>query len=121
MSTDRLSAQGARTPVDLAPGRTGQTITPRYRVDVALRTVAALVGGFVAAGAVCTALAAVLFQTGVVARGPAVLTGTMLTFLVWAVAAMWAFYARTHLRVWAGLLVPSIVGAVVAYVLGFEA
>lgn len=82
---------------------------------------AAVAAGYVAASAIGTAVGAVLFQTGVLARGPAVSAGTNVTFLVWAVAAMWAFYARRHWMVWIGLLVPTIIGVVVAAVLGFEA
>lgn len=96
-------------------------MTPRYRLDVAGRAVAAIAGGYVVASAIGTAAAAMLFQTGVQARGPAVSAGTSLTFLVWAAAAMWAFSTRRHWMVWIGLLVPAIIGVAVAATIGFEA
>lgn len=105
-----------------ASGKRHQRSSPaRYRLDVVGRAVAAIAGGFVAASAVGTAVAAVLFQTGVLARGPAVSAGTNLTFLVWAGAAMWAFSARRHSMVWFGLLIPTIIGVAVAASIGFEA
>jgi len=40
-------------------------------------------------------------------RGEAVLTGMMLSFIVYATAVIWVFAASSALRAWAGLLVVS--------------
>ena len=42
------------------------------------------------------------------ARVEAVLTATMLAWVVYAVAAGWAFYARTAWSAWGGTLLPAL-------------
>jgi len=53
------------------------------------------------------ALAAVLALYLPVSRPEAVLTGTLASFLVYAVAVMWVFAARSAARAWMGLLIPG--------------
>ncbi|HEY1101941.1 MAG TPA: DUF3649 domain-containing protein [Burkholderiaceae bacterium] len=75
----------------------------RYRLGVASRALAAIGGGY----AVSAALAAVLALYLPVSRPEAVLTGTLASFLVYAVAVMWVFAARSAARAWMGLLIPG--------------
>ena len=42
-------------------------------------------------------------------RVEAVLTATMLSWVVYAIAAGWAFYARTAWGAWGGTLLPAMV------------
>ena len=63
------------------------------------RIVAAVLGGY--------ALAALTSVALPMERGEAVLTGMMLSFIVYATAVIWVFAASSALRAWAGLLVVS--------------
>ncbi|CAA2109062.1 hypothetical protein VVAX_05333 [Variovorax paradoxus] len=69
------------------------------RRPVISRIVAAIFGGY--ALAALTSVAAVSLP---MARPEAVLTGLQLSFLVYALAVVWVFGARTAKRAWAGLL-----------------
>ncbi|ARN21465.1 hypothetical protein [Piscinibacter gummiphilus] len=84
----------------------------RMRVGVAMRTLAAVIGGYVLAS-----LAAALLGTMLpMERVDAVMTGTMVALLVFPCAVMWSFAARSAARAWAGLAVPIFVlGAVFAF------
>ena len=81
------------------------------------RLLAALLGGY----AVSALLAAVLALHLPMERSEAVLVGTMLSFLVYALAVMWAFAARHALRAWTGLLVPALLLAAVLAAPGWTA
>jgi len=74
-----------------------------YRAGVAVRLLAAIVGGY-ALTAIAMSLLAVLLPAS---RVDAVMTATLLSFPLYAVAIMWAFAARSAWRAWAGLLLPS--------------
>ena len=84
----------------------------RLRVGVAMRTLAAVIGGYVLAS-----LAAALLGTMLpMDRVDAVMTGTMVALLVFPCAVMWSFAARSAARAWAGLAVPTaVLGAVFAF------
>lgn len=85
-------------------------VSGRYRLAVASRSLAAVIGGYGCAAAFAAALAVAL----PLPRSEAVLWGTMLSFVVWSVAALWAFAARSAGRAWLGILLPAAVfGAVV--------
>jgi hypothetical protein len=103
-----------------APRRSGRTrtVTFRYRFDVMSRSLAAIVGGFVLASGVAVILSALLAQ-GVQARGAAVTSGTLISWLVWTGGAMWAFYARSHWAAWARLILPGAALWALAVVIGF--
>lgn len=75
----------------------------RHRWRVASRAVAAVLGGYVLAALSAAVLAVAL----PLPRADATLTGTMLSFLVFACAVIWVFAARTATRAWVGLLLPS--------------
>lgn len=78
----------------------------RYRLAIASRAGAAVGGGYALAAAVTAALSLALAQG--MARVEAVLTATMLAWVVYAVAAGWAFYARTAWSAWGGTLLPAL-------------
>lgn len=80
-------------------------LTPaaRHRWVVASRALAAILGGYGLAALSAAALAVFL----PLSRADATLTGTMLSFLVYACAVVWVFAARTATRAWLGLLLPS--------------
>ena len=66
------------------------------------RIVAAVLGGYALAALTSVATLALPME-----RGEAVLTGMMLSFIVYAAAVIWVFAASSALRAWAGLLVVS--------------
>lgn len=72
----------------------------RYRLGVASRAVAAILGGYAVSALAAAALAVAL-------PGPRVestLTGMLASFVVYAIAVMWVFAARTAWRAWLGLI-----------------
>ncbi len=77
----------------------------QYRLGVASRAVAAIAGGYLLAALA----AAVLALTLPTSRAEAAVTGTLVSFLVYAVAVMWVFAARSAARAWLGLALPSAV------------
>ena len=77
----------------------------RYRLAVASRTAAAILGGY-ALAASFTAAASLLLP---LARADAVITATLLSFAVYAGAVVWAFAARDAWRAWLGVATPSVV------------
>ena len=79
----------------------------RPRIGVALRAVAAIAGGYGVAALSAAVLALCLPAAFGVARSEAAMAGTLSSFLVFAVAAMWVFAARTAWRAWAGLAVAA--------------
>jgi hypothetical protein len=81
----------------------------RYRLGVASRAVAAIVGGYALAGLAATVMALYLPTS----RVEATLTGMLASFIIYTGAVMWVFAARTALRAWTGILAPSaLLGAV---------
>lgn len=70
---------------------------------VASRALAAIVGGYTVAALSASALAVFL----PLPRADATLTGTMLSFLVFACAVIWVFAARNATRAWLGLVLPA--------------
>ena len=78
----------------------------RYRLAIASRTCAAAAGGYALAAGCAAALSAGLMLC--MPRADAVLTATMLAWLAYALAAAWAFYARTACGAWGGTLLPAL-------------
>lgn len=64
------------------------------------RIIAAVLGGYALAALTSVATLALPME-----RGEAVLTGMMLSFIVYAAAVIWVFAASSARRAWAGLLV----------------
>ncbi len=81
----------------------------RQRGSVLSRLLAALLGGY----ALSALLTAVLALHLPLERSEAVLVGTMLSFLAYALAVLWAFAARHALRAWTGLLAPILLLAAI--------
>lgn len=79
--------------------------TVRYRLGVASRAIAAILGGY-ALAAVSTAVLSVVLP---MPRVDAVMTATLLSFTVYTCAAIWVFAARDALRAWLGIGVPTLV------------
>ncbi len=86
----------------------------RYRLAVASRAIAAIGGGYLLAAAVTTVLSLVL----PLSRSEAVVTATLLSFLVYACAAIWVFAAASAWRAWIGIAIPTVVLALAGVVLG---
>ena len=78
----------------------------RYRLAITSRALAAAAGGYAVAAAFAAALSLALALW--IPRVEAVLTATMLAWLVYATAAGWAFYARTAWSAWGGTLLPAL-------------
>jgi hypothetical protein len=103
-----------------APRRSGKTrdLTLSYRLEVASRSLAAVVGGFILASGIAMTLSALLAQ-GMQARGPAVSSGTLVSWVFWTGGAMWAFYARSQWAAWGWLVVPGAALWAIAVIIGF--
>ncbi|GKT15881.1 DUF3649 domain-containing protein [Acidovorax sp. SUPP2522] len=78
----------------------------RYRLAVTSRAMAGAFGGYALAAAATAALTLALlpFMT----RVEAVLTATLLSWLVYACAVAWAFYARTVWGAWGAIGLPAL-------------
>jgi hypothetical protein len=81
----------------------------RYRLMVASRAVAGALGGYVLASLFTAVLALLLPMLSGASRASALLTATMLSFAVYAGAVVWVFSARSAVRAWMGLGIPSAV------------
>jgi hypothetical protein len=81
-----------------------------YRLAVTSRVLAAVLGGYIVA-----ALASVSLTLWVpMARADAVVTGMMTSFLAYLGAVIWCFACRSAGRAWLGLVLTSLVLAVVS-------
>lgn len=85
---------------------------PRW--GVLSRSMAAIFGGY-ALAAVTSVFCAVALPGE---RGQTVLTGMLVAIVVAACAALWAFATRTALRAWMGIVMPTLLLAAIARVLG---
>ncbi|MGI4861015.1 MAG: DUF3649 domain-containing protein [Janthinobacterium lividum] len=77
----------------------------RYRIAIAVRVLAAVIGGYVLAaqGSVCIAL---LFQ---LLPDEAVVAGMLASFAIYAAAVIWAFAARSALHACVGIVAAEAV------------
>lgn len=89
----------------------------RYRLMVASRVMAAVLGGYALAAALAMALARALPMS----RGEAVITATILAILAMPAAAIWAFATRTAWLAWAGIIALAGSAGIVAWLLGAPA
>jgi len=93
------------------PARLRLSAGAAYRLGVASRSVAAIVGGYVLA-----ALATMLLSVSLpMARAEAVMTATLLSFAIYTCAVMWVFATRSALRAWLGLLIPAALIAAILH------
>lgn len=88
---------------------------PHYRMAVASRVLAAVVGGYGAASLLGAVLAAALPLVSTASRADGVLFATLLTFVFYTAAMVWAFSTRSATRAWLGLAaVCGVCGLLVA-------
>jgi len=89
--------------------RTAAGLPLSYRLAVISRSLAALLGGYLLASmvSVCVALLAPMPQVD------ATLTGLLLSFVFYLLAFIWCFACRSAWRAWLGVLLPSLVLAIV--------
>lgn len=76
----------------------------RYRFGIASRGIAAIVGGYGLAAS-ATAWLALLLP---LSRVDAVITATLLSFIVYTCAVLWVFAARNAWQAWLGIVVPTV-------------
>ncbi|MFJ1301923.1 PepSY-associated TM helix domain-containing protein [Pseudomonadota bacterium AL_CKDN230030165-1A_HGKHYDSX7] len=91
----RRDAWSAPKPGRIVP------VPPGHRWRVAGRVLCAIVGGYAFAALAATALAQAMARLGVTAPALGVVVGTMLSFLMYALAALWVFGTC---RGWLGVL-----------------
>ena len=75
-----------------------------WRSTIVFRVLAAVAGGYLLAN--CAAIGLAHAFPGPIAQG--VMTGLLISYLVYAVAAMWAFAAKTAWQAWLGILVACL-------------
>ncbi|KAF0862987.1 DUF3649 domain-containing protein [Pseudomonas sp. LD120] len=81
-----------------------------YRLAVASRVCAALLGGYLLAALSSVCLTLLLPGP----RVDAVLSGMLLSFVFYLLAVLWCFACRSAWQAWAGVLLPSLVLALVS-------
>ncbi|SCX70917.1 DUF3649 domain-containing protein [Variovorax sp. EL159] len=84
------------------------TASVRYRLSVASRAIAAIAGGYGVAALSAAVLALCLPAAFGMARSEAAMTGTLASFLVFALAVLWVFAARSAWRAWSGLVIAAV-------------
>jgi hypothetical protein len=82
-------------------------LTPAYRLAVLSRVAAAAFGGY----ALATALSILLSYVLPMPKAQAVLTGVLISFVVYTIAIIWVFAVRTAARAWYGLTISTGVSA----------
>lgn len=80
------------------------SLTPSYRLAVASRALAAIVGGYALTALATFALALFLPMS----RAEASMTATLLSFAIYTCAVIWVFATRTASRAWIGIVAPSL-------------
>ncbi|WP_253700214.1 DUF3649 domain-containing protein [Cupriavidus pauculus] len=86
-----------------------QGVSLGYRMAIASRAMAAILGGYAVAALATGCLSLVLSQWVGMSRPEAVVTSTLLSFLWFALAVVWVFAADSAWRAWIGLIVPAAV------------
>lgn len=84
-----------------------QRLPVRYRLQVLSRTLAATAGGYLLAATSAATLGLALAAGGM-AKPHAVTAATMVAFIVYVIAALWAFACANAWRAWAGILIPAL-------------
>ncbi|MCE4053712.1 DUF3649 domain-containing protein [Pseudomonas sp. Au-Pse12] len=75
-----------------------------YRLAVASRALAAVLGGYLLAALASVCLTLLL----PLPKADAVVSGMMASFLFYLLAVLWCFACRSAWRAWLGLLLPSL-------------
>ncbi|AXI02189.1 DUF3649 domain-containing protein [Aquirhabdus parva] len=84
-----------------------------YRWMVASRCGAAILGGYVFASAITVFLSLALPGP----RAEVVLFASLLSFIFYLLAVIWAFAAKTAWRAWLWLILPTLVLATISYLI----
>ncbi|MEQ9509776.1 MAG: DUF3649 domain-containing protein [Alloalcanivorax xenomutans] len=84
------------------------------RLSVASRVIAAGLGGYALSAAATAALSLGLPMP----RVDAVITASVLSFLIYSAAVIWAFACATTARAWAGIAIPALLCGALVWLLG---
>lgn len=87
--------------------------TASYRLAIASRITAAILGGY----ALATLFSIALAGLPAVHRADSVLAALLLSFAIYTAAILWAFAARSAWFAWLGLLVPAVLSGVLIWLL----
>ncbi len=87
----------------------------RYRWQIALRVIAAIIGGYTLANIAAIFLSYLLPMP----KSDTVMTGILVSFAIYTGAIMWVFAVRSAHKAWLGLAVPSLVLGALALALKF--
>ena len=82
-------------------------IPASYRIAVASRAVAAILGAYGVAALATGCLSLALVRWAGMARAEAVMTATLLSFAWFALAAIWVFAADSAWRAWSAAVSPT--------------
>ena len=93
-----------------------QGISTGYRVAVASRAIAGILGGYGLAALATGCVSLALARWTDMARAEAVVTASLLSFLWYALAVIWVFAVRSATRAWVGLLMAAAVRMPAAWV-----
>ena len=86
------------------------SLTASYRLAVASRALAAIIGGYALTALATFALAIFL----PLSKSEASMTATLLSFVIYTCVVLWVFATRSATRAWLGIVVPCVVlGALV--------
>ena len=80
-------------------------LTSAYRLSVASRVVAAILGGYALTALATMALAISLPMS----KAEASMAATLLSFLIYTCAVIWVFATRTAMRAWIGIVAPAVI------------
>lgn len=83
-----------------------------YRLGVASRALAAILGGYALSALVAT-VSAIYFPG---TRAEAAIFGMLISFVIYTLAVMWVFAVRSAWRAWLGLLLTALPLAMVVLV-----
>ena len=81
------------------------SLTASYRLAVASRALAAIIGGYALTALATTAFAIFL----PLSRSEASMTATLLSFVIYTCAVLWVFATRSATRAWLGIVAPGVV------------
>ena len=95
-----------------------RTIAPwHHRLSVSLRVIGAVLGGYALSAALVALLAVALPRLVGWPRSEAVLLASMLGFLIYLGALVWAFSQRCASRIWGVFVVGTAAAALLLYLL----
>lgn len=93
------------------------SLTASYRLAVASRALAAIIGGYALTALATTALAIFL----PLSRSEASMTATLLSFVIYTCVVLWVFATRSATRAWLGIVAPGVALGVLVWLQGLMA